>query len=88
LAQYALGGDGGKREEIVAPIGVRMEALLEAIEATEDLLGFRFCSVIGARGFARIKGLADVVNAVYTSHDAKRRSEIFADRSSPDSRRF
>ena len=35
LAQYALGDDGAGGEEIVAPIEERVQALLEAIEATE-----------------------------------------------------
>jgi type I restriction enzyme, R subunit len=35
LAQYALGDDGGGGEEIIAPIEERVQALLEAIEATE-----------------------------------------------------
>ena len=35
LAQYALGDDGTGGEEIVAPIEERVQALLEAIEATE-----------------------------------------------------
>jgi type I site-specific restriction-modification system R (restriction) subunit len=35
LAQYALGDDGSGGEEIVAPIEERVQAFLEAIEATE-----------------------------------------------------
>ena len=35
LAQYALGDDGAGGEEIVAPIEERVQALIEAIEATE-----------------------------------------------------
>ena len=38
LAQYALGDDGAGGEEIVAPIEERVQALLEAIEATETHL--------------------------------------------------
>ena len=55
-------------EEIVAPIEERVQALLEAIEATEEHLrglGFDPATLIGAKGFARIKGLADAVDAVY-----------------------
>ena len=71
LAQYALGDDdddGG--EEIVAPIEELVQALLEAIEATEAHcagLGFDPASLIGATGFARIEALADAVEAVYTT---------------------
>ncbi|NEX23456.1 type I restriction endonuclease subunit R [Thiorhodococcus mannitoliphagus] len=81
LAQYALGDEGEGEEEIVAPIEERVQALLEAIEATEDHvrgLGFEMKSLIGAQGFARIKGIADAVNAVYTSDESKRRFEILA----------
>ena len=35
LAQYALGDDGAGDEEIVEPIEERVQALIEAIEATE-----------------------------------------------------
>ena len=78
LAQYALGEDG---EEIVGPIEERVQALLEAIEATDAhlrALGFDPAKLIGAKGFARIKGIADGVEAVYTSDEAKRRFEILA----------
>lgn len=81
LAQYALGDDGAGGEEIVAPIEERVQALIEAIEATEaHLRGFGFdpATLIGAKGFARIKGLADAVEAVYSSDEAKRRFEIMA----------
>lgn len=81
LAQYALGDDGTGSEEIVAPIEERVQALLEALEATEAHLrglGFDPASLLGAKGFARIKGLADAVDAVYSSDEAKRRFEILA----------
>jgi type I restriction enzyme R subunit len=81
LAQYALGDDGAGGEEIVAPIEERVQALIEAIEATEAHLrglGFDPATLLGAKGFARIKGLADVVEAVYSSDEAKRRFEIMA----------
>ncbi len=81
LAQYALGDDGTGGEEIIAPIEERVQALIEAIEATEAhlrSLGFDPASLLGARGFARIRGLADAVNAVYSSDEAKRRFEILA----------
>ena len=80
LAQYAL-GDDGTGEEIVAPIEERVQALLEAIEATEAHLrglGFDPAALIGAKGFARIKALADAVDAVYSTDEAKRRFEILA----------
>ncbi|SDF12525.1 type I restriction endonuclease subunit R [Thalassobaculum litoreum] len=81
LAQYALGDDGTGGEEIVAPIEERVQALIEAIEATEAHLhglGFDPAALIGSKGFARIKGLADAVEAVYTTDETKRRFEILA----------
>lgn len=81
LAQYALGDDGTGGEEIVTPIEERVQALVEAIEATEaHLRGLAFdpATLIGAKGFARIKGFADAVNAVYSSDEAKQRFEILA----------
>ena len=81
LAQYALGDDGSGNEEIVAPIEERVQALLEAIEATETHLcglGFDPARLIGAKGFARIQAIADAVEAVYSSDEAKRRFEILA----------
>ncbi|WP_295607913.1 type I restriction endonuclease [uncultured Lamprocystis sp.] len=81
LAQYALGDEGTGDEAIVAPIEERVQALLEAIGATEAHirgLGFKMPSLLGAQGFARIKGIADAVDAVYTSDESKRRFEILA----------
>ena len=82
LAQYALGdGSDGDDDEIVAPIEERVQALIEAIEATEAhlcRLGFDPGKLVGSTGFARIKGLKDAVEAVYSSDDAKRRFEILA----------
>jgi type I restriction enzyme R subunit len=81
LAQYALGDDGTGGEEIVAPIEERVQALIEAIEATEAHLrnlGLDPASLVGTRGFARIRGFADAVDAVYSSDEAKRRFEILA----------
>ena len=81
LAQYALGDDDAGGEEIVAPIEERVQALIEAMEATEAHLrglGFDPATLIGSTGFARIKGLRDAVEAVYTSDEAKRRFEVLA----------
>ena len=81
LAQYALGDDGTGTEEIVAPIEEKVQALIESIEATEAHLrglGFNPAILLGSAGFARIKGLKDAVEAVYTSDEAKRRFEILA----------
>ena len=81
LAQYALGDDGDGGEEIVAPIEERVQALIEAIEAAEAhlrRLGFDPATLVGSTGFARIKGLKDAVEAVYSSDKAKRRFEILA----------
>ena len=82
LAQYALGDDdttGG--EEIVVPIEESVQALIEAIEATEAhlrSLGFDPKNLIGSTGFARIQLLKDGVEAVYTSDESKRRFEVLA----------
>lgn len=81
LAQYALGDDEAGDDDIVAPIEERVQALIEAIEATEAHLkglGFDPASLMGAKGFARIKALADAVDAIYSSDEAKRRFEILA----------
>ncbi len=82
LAQYALGDDGEGGEEIVAPIEERVQALLEAIEATEaHLRGLGFDADAAAsarRASTRIKALRDAVEAVYTTDEAKRRFEILA----------
>ena len=81
LAQYALGDDDADGTEIVAPIEERVQALIEAIEATETHLrglGFDPATLVGSTGFARIKGLKDAVEAVYSSDEAKRRFEILA----------
>src|SRR5215211_4732019 len=81
LGQYALGDDGTGGEEVIAPIEERVQAVIEAIEATEAHLrglGFDPASLIGTKGFARIKGFKDAVNAVFTSDEAKRRFEIMA----------
>ena len=81
LAQYALGDDQDGDEEIIAPIEERVQALVEAIEATEAhlrSLGFDPASLRGTKGFARIKAIADAVDAVYTSDESKRRFEILA----------
>jgi hypothetical protein len=51
LAQYALGDDGTGAEEIVAPIDERVQALIEAINATEAHLkglGFDAATLKGA----------------------------------------
>ena len=80
LAQYALGDDGGAAE-IVAPIEERVAALADAISVTEThLLGLGFDAgrLLGTKGFTRIELLADAVEAVYTSDEAKRRYEILA----------
>ena len=81
LAQYALGDDGTGGEEIVAPIEERVQALIEAIKATEAHLrghGFNPATLLGCVGFARVKGLKDAVEAVYTSDEVKRRFEVLA----------
>ena len=81
LAQYAFGDDGNDYEEIVAPIEERVQALIEAIAATEvqlNELDFDPATLLGSTGFARIKGLKDAVEAVYSNDEAKRRFEILA----------
>lgn len=81
LAHYALGEDEAGDDDVIAPIEERIQALIEAIEATEahlKALGFDPASLIGAQGFGRIRGLADAVDAVYSSDEAKLRFEILA----------
>jgi type I restriction enzyme R subunit len=81
LAQYAVGDEGDGGDDIVTPIEERVAALIEAIEATEAHLrglGFNPATLIGTKGFTRIKGIADAVEAVYSSDEAKRRFEILA----------
>ena len=81
LAQYALGDDGDGGEDFVTPIEERVQALMEAIEATEAhlrALGFDPATLVGSTGFTRIKGLKDAVEAVYTSDECKRRFEVLA----------
>lgn len=81
LAQYALGDDGDGGDEIIAPVEERVQALLEAIEATESNLrglGFDPATLIGSSGFTRIAGIRDAVEAVYTTDESKRRFEILA----------
>jgi type I restriction enzyme R subunit len=81
LAQYALGDGPGGGEPPFVPIEQRVQALLEAIEATEHHLrglGFDPARLIGATGFEKIAGIKDGVEAVYTTDDSKRRFEILA----------
>ena len=86
LAQYVLGddgagGDGAGDDGIVVPVEERVQALIEAIEATEAhlrSLGFDPGTLLGSTGFARIEGLSDAVEAVYASDESKRRFEILA----------
>lgn len=81
LAQYALGDEGDLSNEVVALVEERVKALLDAIEAAEAHLrdlGFDPARLTGAKGFTRIAALADAVDAVYTSDEAKRRFEILA----------
>ena len=80
LAQYALGDDGGDAG-VVVPLEERVVALADAIAVTEAHLhglGVDLLGLVGTQGFARIAGLADAVNAVYTSDESKRRYEILA----------
>ena len=82
LAQYAVGDDGQVGgEEIAVTVEEYLQALIESIEATEAHLrglGFDLRSLTGTKGFERIKGLKDAVNAAYASDDDKRRFEILA----------
>jgi type I restriction enzyme, R subunit len=81
LAQYALGDDAAGGGDVLIPIEQRVQALIEAIEATEahlQSLKFDCKALIGATGFAKIKALKDGVDAVYSSDTAKRRFEILA----------
>ena len=82
LAQYALGGDsqeGGG--EVAVTVEEYLQALIESIEATESHLrglGFDLKTLTGTKGFERIKGIKNAVDAAYTSDDNKRRFEILA----------
>ena len=81
LARYALGDDGAGDGEIIAPVEERVQTLIEAIEATEAhlrALNFDPATLVGPTGFARIRGLKDAVEAVYSSDEGKRRFEILA----------
>ncbi|MDO9005642.1 MAG: type I restriction endonuclease subunit R [Aquabacterium sp.] len=80
LAQYALGDDGGEAD-IVVPIEERVAALQDAIAVAEahlQGLGFDPATLLRAKGFGRIQGLADAVEAVYTDDESKRRFEILS----------
>ena len=82
LAQYAL-SDGGQEggEEIAVTVEEYLQDLIESIEATEAHLrglDFDIKTLTGTKGFERIKGIKNAVNAVYTSDDDKRRFEILA----------
>src|SRR6185437_1510502 len=82
LAQYAIGDDEtGTGVEMVAPIEELVAALVEAIDAAENHLrelGFDPDRLKGTIGFARIQALADAVNALCASDEARRRFEIMA----------
>lgn len=82
LAKYALGDDGEEGgDDIVAPVSERVNALDEAITATENYLlglGFDAAQLIGSKGFTKTGLLADAVNAIYTNRETKQRFEIMA----------
>ena len=82
LAQYALGDEGaGGAGDLITPIEERVQALIEAIEATEAHLrgaGFDTSRLTGSSGFDRVTAIRDAVEAVYSSDDTKRRFEIMA----------
>lgn len=82
LAQYALGDDDTDgNEDVVVPIEERVQALLEALNATETHLrelGFDPAQFEDATGFARTKLFRDAVEVLYTSDIAKRRFEVLA----------
>ena len=81
LAQYALGEGGTGGGEIIGPIEERVQALIEAIVATEAHLrdlGFDPATLIGTAGFARIRGLRDAADAVHASDEGRRRFEVLA----------
>ena len=81
LAQYALGDGGAGDEEIIGPIEERVLALIEVVEAAEAHLrglGFDPRGLIGSKGFDRIRGLRDAVEALYATDDTKRRFEVLA----------
>jgi type I restriction enzyme R subunit len=70
LAQYALGDDTTGGPEIVAPLQERVAGLDDALAEVELFLrvrGFEPNRLTGAKGFARIAALADVVEAINCS---------------------
>ena len=61
--------------------GKTMLVCIDKIDVTEAYLrslGFEPTGLVGAKGFARIQGLADAIEAVYTNDESKRRFEILA----------
>ena len=82
LAQYALGDDGtDDGSDIVAPISERVDALDEALTATETYLktlGFDCSQLVGLKGFKKSGLFADAVDVIYTSRETKQRFEIMA----------
>ncbi|AKB84506.1 type I restriction endonuclease subunit R [Methanococcoides methylutens] len=83
LALYALGDgeDSSGEEEIVAPIEERLQALIEAIDETENhlrSLGFEPDDLHTAKNFEKIRLFRDAVTKLYTNDESKRRFEILA----------
>ena len=81
LAQYALGDGGTGDEDIVTPIEERVQALIEAIKATEAHLrnrDFDPAALTNTKGFDRIREIRNGVEAVYRSDDAKLRFETLS----------
>lgn len=81
LAEYALGDDAANPGDIVGPLVERVSALVDALQETEKLLLERGVDVEvlkTAKGFDRIRALADAVEVVCTSDETRRRFEILA----------
>ena len=86
LAQYALGDDAGAAPEIVASLAERVAVLYEAIHAAETFLrtlGFEPDRLKGAKGWARIKALADAVEAINAAGRAEKPAEGPGDPATP-----
>jgi type I restriction enzyme R subunit len=88
LAKYALGDEGGE-EEVVAPLEERVKALCDAIEFSSPLAESRLRPAQPDRhkGFQRIQKIADAVEAIYTSDEARRRFRFWPGSCSAASRR-
>jgi type I restriction enzyme R subunit len=85
LAQYAVGDsdspEGEGPGEVAAPVEQLVAALLDAIEAAEELLrsvDFEPDTLRGLRGFPKIEAIRDAVEALYTDEDVRAKFQVVA----------